>query len=405
MTSGPIPSPPMTAMRCGPAGRSSAAMDGESTGRSLPQRQPAPTVGSWRVSTVEPFSAGRARLSSGHWPETRRRGAHRRTPRRNRIGGPCAPSSRSILTSHTSPRSCWHRRPRSFATRSSATAGRSTSTPPTTSSRTSTSLHEWPPASTSKRDPIRSRSRPAPRWAWASCTGGLISGPATRSTTEHDFYSTHEALRRAAQRTGATVSRTRLYDHPSAADAGEIVERIVDRITRRTRVVAITWVHSGTGVKLPIRQIADAVAEHNERSADNRPVLLFVDGLHGFGVEDETVASLGCDVFVSGTHKWLWGPRGTGIVWANAGAWNSIRGPTPPFEQRAFEGWLNETSRGPHRAGWPTRPVATSTSSTAWPCRRRSSFTRSSARRRSWSAPTSRRRSSRRASPRSTASR
>ena len=50
-------------------------------------------------------------------------------------------------------------------------------------------------------------------------------------TTEHDFYSTHEALRRAAQRTGATVSRTRLYDHPSAADAGEIVERIVDRIT------------------------------------------------------------------------------------------------------------------------------------------------------------------------------
>ena len=121
-------------------------------------------------------------------------------------------------------------------------------------------------------------------------------------------------------------------------------------------MVAITWVHSGTGVKLPIRQIADAVAEHNERSADDRPVLLFVDGLHGFGVEDETVASLGCDVFVSGTHKWLWGPRGTGIIWATAGAWNSIRGPTPPFEQRAFEGWLNETEPRPAPGGLANTP-------------------------------------------------
>jgi selenocysteine lyase/cysteine desulfurase len=162
-------------------------------------------------------------------------------------------------------------------------------------------------------------------------------------TTEHDFYSTHEALRRAARRSGATVKRIRLYDDPSAAVSHDIVERIADGLTPRTRAVAITWVHSGTGVKLPIRGIAGAIAAYNESAAPDRPVLLCVDGLHGFGVEDETMVSLGCDVFVAGTHKWIWGPRGTGIVWASPAAWESISGPTPPFEQVHFEGWINES--------------------------------------------------------------
>ena len=175
-------------------------------------------------------------------------------------------------------------------------------------------------------------------------------------TTEHDFYSTYESLRRSAARTGATVTRIRLYDDPSDADATEIVERIADGITPATRAVAITWVHSGTGVKLPLREIADAVADHNATAAGERPVLLCVDGLHGFGVEDETAASLGCDVFVAGTHKWLWGPRGTGIVWATQTAWDSVTGVTAPFEQMHFDGWINESDPLPAPGGPANSP-------------------------------------------------
>ena len=60
--------------------------------------------------------------------------------------------------------------------------------------------------------------------------------------------------------------------------------------------------------------IADVVDRKNGRT------LLCVDGVHGFGVEDQTVGSLGCDVLVAGSHKWLFGPRGTGLVWARPGS-------------------------------------------------------------------------------------
>ena len=147
-------------------------------------------------------------------------------------------------------------------------------------------------------------------------------------TTEHDFYATHEALRLS----GARVRRVRLYDDPRRASTDEIVARLRRAVTGRTRVVALTWVHSSTGVKLPLRAIADALPER---------VLLCVDGVHGFGAEAATVRELGCDAFASGCHKWLYGPRGTGILWANASVRALLRPAIPSFDDRASYGaWL-----------------------------------------------------------------
>src|SRR5690606_41594887 len=39
-------------------------------------------------------------------------------------------------------------------------------------------------------------------------------------TTEHDFYSTHQALALRERRDGVAVRRVRLYDDPAAATAG-----------------------------------------------------------------------------------------------------------------------------------------------------------------------------------------
>jgi selenocysteine lyase/cysteine desulfurase len=154
-------------------------------------------------------------------------------------------------------------------------------------------------------------------------------------TTEHDFYSTHEALRLAAARTDATVQRVSLYDDPAAAREGDIVERLIAAVSPSTRAIAITWTHSSTGVKLPIRAIADALDELGDRP------LLCVDAVHALGVEPEALPDLGCDVLVAGTHKWLFGPRGTGIVWANEHAWAALDPVLPPFEGASFEGWID----------------------------------------------------------------
>jgi selenocysteine lyase/cysteine desulfurase len=104
--------------------------------------------------------------------------------------------------------------------------------------------------------------------------------------------------------------------------------------------VAVTWVHSSTGVKLPIRAMADALGTLNRKRAAEAKVLLCVDGVHAFGVEHETVSELGCDFLVAGCHKWLFGPRGTGIVWGRAEAWQGHTGIIPTFEWGAFEAWM-----------------------------------------------------------------
>jgi len=166
-------------------------------------------------------------------------------------------------------------------------------------------------------------------------------------TTIHDHYSTEEALRYRAERTGTKLNRIALYDQPAEATAGQMVERITRAVTPRTRAVAVTWVHSSTGVKLPLRQIADALATINAGRAESDRALLCVDGVHGLGTQNETVEQLGCDFLIAGTHKWLFGPRGTGIVWGNDAAWKAAYPTIPTFWYESYMIWEKEMEAKP----------------------------------------------------------
>jgi len=149
-------------------------------------------------------------------------------------------------------------------------------------------------------------------------------------TSEHDFYATHEALRMRADRDGVDVRRVKLYDYAGTASVDQIVTRLGDAITPATRVVALTWVHSGTGVKLPVAEIAAEIRSMATALGIERP-LLCLDSVHGFGVEDSSPDDLGCDFLISGAHKWLFGPRGTGLVWASAQSWAELDLSIPSF--------------------------------------------------------------------------
>lgn len=151
-------------------------------------------------------------------------------------------------------------------------------------------------------------------------------------TDTRDHIVTHLATDSAARRSGATVRRVALYDQPAAADDNSIVETVARSLRPETRLLALTWVHSGTGVKLPAKRIAEVVAAHNRgRAADDR-LLFALDGVHGFGLEDADIPALGCDIFIAGCHKWLLGPRGTGIVWARPDVWPQIAPTIPSFD-------------------------------------------------------------------------
>lgn len=163
-------------------------------------------------------------------------------------------------------------------------------------------------------------------------------------TTTHDHFATHEALGLRAGRCGATLRKVPLYRDISTVSVDELTGTLAASLRPETRVVAVTWVHSSTGLKLPIRAFADAIAEVNRGRDEDDRVLLCVDGVHGLGIEDVTLPALGCDVFIAGTHKSLFGPRGTGIVWANAAARGALSATIPSFSRRY--GWGGQMTPG-----------------------------------------------------------
>lgn len=160
-------------------------------------------------------------------------------------------------------------------------------------------------------------------------------------TTAQDYYATHESLRLAADRTGAQVREIELYQQIETVTEDEIVTNVTSAIAAQTRVVALTWVHSSTGLKLPLRRIAEALAEVNAQREEEQKVLMCVDGVHGFGVEDVEIEETGCDFFMAGCHKWLFGPRGTGIIWANERAWAAVSPIIPTFmDDEVRNAWM-----------------------------------------------------------------
>lgn len=166
--------------------------------------------------------------------------------------------------------------------------------------------------------------------------------------TTHDHYSHHEAIRFATTRAGATMRRIPLFRESAQASIDEILSSLRAAIRPQTKVVGLTWVHSSTGIRLPIREISAML------SALPQPPLLVVDGVHGLGSVDEEIATLGADYFCAGTHKWMFAPRGTGLVWAKAANWARLRPLVPNFtELESYLAWTE--SRPPAGANNATR--------------------------------------------------
>jgi len=147
-------------------------------------------------------------------------------------------------------------------------------------------------------------------------------------TTEHEHYATRKTLEFRQRQEGTRVRKLRLFQQPRDVSTDQVLSTIDKAINANTRVLGMTWVHSGSGVKLPIGQIGELVRQHNRNRDEDRRILYVVDGVHGFGVENASFADFNCDYFISGTHKWMFGPRGTGIICA---ASESMQNLVPTF--------------------------------------------------------------------------
>lgn len=91
-------------------------------------------------------------------------------------------------------------------------------------------------------------------------------------------------------------------------DPGSMLARLEAACSARTRLVAMSHVSSCTGTRLPAREIA--------AWARARGLLSHFDGAQALGVFPINIREIGCDSYTSNGHKWLLGPKGTGVFYA-----------------------------------------------------------------------------------------
>lgn len=152
-------------------------------------------------------------------------------------------------------------------------------------------------------------------------------------TTVHEHYATEYSLDFRVRKEQTQVRKIRLFDSANRVSADEVLGNIQRNIRPNTRVLGMTWVQSGSGVKLPIGEIGKLVEEHNRNRDDKDRILYVGDGVHGFGVENLDFPDMHCDFFIAGTHKWMFGPRGTGLVCARDPQNNDVTPMVPTFSE------------------------------------------------------------------------
>jgi selenocysteine lyase/cysteine desulfurase len=104
---------------------------------------------------------------------------------------------------------------------------------------------------------------------------------------------------------------------PGDFDTGAIISRFEKTVTKTTKVISVSHVITSTGLRMPIAEIAAL--------ARSRGILCVVDGAQAVGGIEVDVKKLGCHAYVATGHKWLMGPKGTGVLYISKDASSLIQ--------------------------------------------------------------------------------
>ncbi len=93
---------------------------------------------------------------------------------------------------------------------------------------------------------------------------------------------------------------------PSTVSRQENLDRIHALLSKRTRLISVPHVLTTTGLILPVQEIAALARE--------KKIWFFIDGAQSAGMFPFSLKEIGCDAYATSGHKWLMGPKETGIL-------------------------------------------------------------------------------------------
>ena len=125
-----------------------------------------------------------------------------------------------------------------------------------------------------------------------------------------------------AARFGIAVKRVSVPRHPAAIE--DLIDPFAAALTDRTRVLSLTHVSNVSGIRLPVRELAEV--------AHRRGIHVHVDGAQSWGALDVDLRQLGCDSYSASSHKWFMGPKEAGVLYVG--------------EERIGEIWPNIVAPG-----------------------------------------------------------
>ena len=132
-------------------------------------------------------------------------------------------------------------------------------------------------------------------------------------TTTHEHVGNAVPWLARQKRDGIVI---KLFE-PSTKSAPENLDRIERLISKRTRLISVPHATTTTGQVLPVKEIAALAKAKN--------FWFFIDGAQTAGMLNFNLREIGCDAYATSGHKWLLGPKGTGLLYVRKDRLDTIQ--------------------------------------------------------------------------------
>ena len=124
-------------------------------------------------------------------------------------------------------------------------------------------------------------------------------------TTTQDYPRMLTTLRQREMREGLKLNLIKIPLAPANVD--DIATAFERAVTPRTKMILVSHQINLTGQILPVKKICEM--------ARSKGIETIVDGAHAFAQFDFKQADLGCDYYGTSLHKWIYAPKGTGMLY------------------------------------------------------------------------------------------